>query len=140
MGPWLSLSQVLVDTSCLMSRGLPVILGLLNGVPVTAIVDTRVELLTVSLYVMKWSGLPEIDYDSPLLVMKRAWKSTQVGWFGHRSNTRTILEHEFANMENAKHTVLLSNDSGRKAGCIVDQEGPSVYLKKEHEAGELATL
>lgn len=61
--------QVLVNATCLMSRGLPWILVLLNGAPVIALVNTGAELSLVSPNVVQWAGLSEVDCDCPLLVM-----------------------------------------------------------------------
>lgn len=50
------------------------ILVLLNGLPATAIVDSRADLTILSLDIIKWAGVPKIDCDCPRLIMGEGMK------------------------------------------------------------------
>lgn len=50
-----------------------------------------------------------------------------------------MVEHDFNDVESSKHMVLLGNDFVLKAGFIVDQQMPHLYLKRQLEAVVLAT-
>lgn len=50
---------------------------------------------------------------------------------------RGSAEHDFTVVESAKHTVFLGNDFCHKAGFIIDQQGQTMYMKRELEAAGL---
>lgn len=47
--------------------------------------------------------------------------------------------HQFVVVEMAKKTVILGNDFGCKAGFLIDQQSPRVFLKRQLGATGLAT-
>lgn len=112
-----------------MSRGLPWILVLLNGAPVTALVDTGAKLSIVSPDVVQKARLPEVDCNCPLLVME---EGAEVQPFNvvhaQIQYQEVILEHNFTVVESAKPTILLGNNFSQKAVFIVDQQMLRVYL------------
>lgn len=66
LGP--SLDRILVDATCLTSRGLPWILILLNNMPCTKLGNTRAVSL-VSYDVVLWAPLKEVNCECSPLIM-----------------------------------------------------------------------
>lgn len=51
-----------------------------------------------------------------------------------------VIEHDFTLVESDQCTVHLGNSLSQRAGLVVDQQGPHVYLVRELKAVGLITL